>query len=130
MLDKIKIMTAYKISHSYDIGDQSIIVLARNDLDMGKAVAYIQFMAEEISGDSSTEVQNQEMVNILTELYGCEICTDINENLISIDLYEEREMRTQYFYGDNSYFNDVQKTIEQLTKTLANVIARNLAEQS
>ncbi len=86
----------YKLHHRYDIGDRSVYVESKTD--PSDAAAYLQFKAEELSGDEGISLSNLAVGNALVCLYGC-TSGRRSDKAKAIDLYEAREERCGDWYS-------------------------------
>ena len=91
-------MSVYKIHHYYDSGDRAVFI--ESDTDPSDAAAYLQFKAEELSGDDGISLSNLAIASGLVALYGCSSGYR-NESAIPLDMYEIREERCGKWYARN-----------------------------
>ena len=91
-------MAIYRIFHNYDIGDRSVFI--ESDTNPTDAAAYLQFKAEELSGDDGICLSNLAIAHGLVVLYGCTSGHNTDE-AIPLDMYEVRESRCGNWYINN-----------------------------
>lgn len=106
----------YKIMHEYDIGDQSVYVSAYYDL-IDPAI-YLQFKAEELSGDDSTELSNQAVADALISLFGAtpaKKCDDAQP----IDMHFDRESRCSEWYSNEYTSESLARPHDKLVEVLS-----------
>jgi len=89
-------MAVYKIMHEYDNKDRSIFIESKaNPTD---AAIYLQFKAEDLSGDNGICLSNLAIANALVSLYDCE-SGGIADDAIVINMHSAREERCGEWYG-------------------------------
>lgn len=90
-------LKTYRITHHYDVGDQSVLV--NSYVDPTDFAVFIQFKLEEFF-DNSISPPNEVIANALCEFFDCvHSVGDIHDEVI--DMYSAREDRCGTWYSKN-----------------------------